>query len=106
MEIKNIEGRKLKCVNTFKYLGTLVMDDGNVRGELKMRRIKVIQQLKTLKSIMLTSNIHWKLKVKLNEALLNSIMLYNCEVWNINAKQIENLNQSIAKEDTENNDKN
>ena len=82
-EIK-VKGQKLGTVTSFKYLGSVVSDDGS-KPEVLSRIAKATAALTKLKPIW-RDNISLGSKVKLMRSLVISIFLYACESWTLTAE--------------------
>ena len=76
-----VKGQKLGAVTSFKYLGTIVSDDGS-----KPRIAQATAALTKLKPIWRDNNISLGSKVKLMRSLVISIFLYACESWTLTAE--------------------
>ena len=82
-EIK-VKGQKLGTVTSFKYLGTVVSDDGS-KPEVLSRIAPATAALTKLKPIW-RDNVSLGSKVKLMRSLVISIFLYACESWTLTAE--------------------
>ena len=83
-EIK-VKGQKLGTVTSFKYLGTVVSDDGS-KPEILSRTAQATAALTKLKPIRRDNNIYLRSKVTLMRSLVISIFLYACESWTLTAE--------------------
>ena len=75
---KMVKGQKLGTITSFKYLGTVVSDDGS-KSEVLLRIAQATAALTKLKPIWRNNNISFGSKVKLMRSLVVSIFLYACE---------------------------
>ncbi|CAM4530358.1 unnamed protein product [Leuciscus chuanchicus] len=82
-EIK-INNKKLETVNSFKYLGAIVSDEGS-KPEILSRIAQTIAAMTKLKVIWNDSNIAIGSKIRLMRSLVMSIFLYACESWTLTA---------------------
>ena len=75
-----MNGQKLETVTSFKYLGSVITDEGS---ELKMlsRIAKTTAALTKLKSVWIEKSISLSSKIRLMHSLVTSIFLYACELW-------------------------
>ena len=80
-----VKGQKLGSVTSFKYLGTVVSDDGS-KPEVLSRIAQATAALTKLKPIWRDNNISLGSKVKLMRSLVISIFLYACESWTLTAE--------------------
>ena len=91
-EIK-IKGRRLEEVENFKYLGTMITNEGS-NPEILSRIAQTTAALSRLKIILRDKNISLASKVKLMRTLILFTFLYACESWTLTT-EIERRIQSI-----------
>ena len=84
MEIK-INGQKLETVTSFKYLGSVITDEG-AKPEILSRIAQTTAALTGLKPVWNDSSISLSSTVRLMRSLVTSIFLYACESWTFVAK--------------------
>ena len=75
-------GEKLDCVNSFKYLGTIIADEGS-KPEILAKIAQTTAALAKLKTIWIDRNIALSSKIRLMRSLVMSIFLYACESWTL-----------------------
>ena len=80
-----IGGQKLETVQSFKYLGSVVTDEGS-KQEIMSRIAQTIGALTKLKAIWKDKNIALSSKIRLMRSLVISIFLYACELWTLTAE--------------------
>ena len=80
-----IGGQKLETVQSFKYLGSVVTDEGS-KQEIMSRIAQTIGALTKLKAIWKDKNIALSSKIRLMGSLVISIFLYACETWTLTAE--------------------
>ena len=81
-----IGGQKLETVQSFKYLGSVVTDEGS-KQEILSRIAQTIGALTKLKTILWKDkNITLSSKIRLMRSLVISIFLYACETWILTAE--------------------
>ena len=78
-----IGGQKLETVQSFKYLGSVVTDEGS-KQEIMSRIAQTIGALTKLKTIWKDKNI--SSQIRLMQSLIISIFLYACEICTITAE--------------------
>ena len=83
-EIK-VNGQKLETVTSFKYLGTVITDEGS-KPELLCRKAQAKATLTRLKPIWIDKSISLSSKIRLMRSLVTSIFLYACESWPLTAE--------------------
>ena len=76
---------KLDCVDSFKYLGAIVADEGS-KPEALARSTQTTAALAKLKTIWNDKNIVLSSKIRLMRSLVISIFLYACESWTLTAE--------------------
>ena len=76
---------KLDCVDSFKYLGAIVADEGS-KPEVLARSAQTTAALAKLKTIWNDKNIVLSSKIRLMRSLVISIFLYACESWTLTAE--------------------
>ena len=78
-EIK-VNRRKLETVTSFKYLGSVITDEGS-KPEIRSRIAKTKAALTMLKPVWNDRNVSLSSKIRLMRSLVRSIFLYACESW-------------------------
>ena len=76
-EIK-VNGQKLETVTSFKYLGSVVTDEGS-KHEILPRIAQTTAALTRLKPVWNDRSISHSSKIRLMRSLVTSIFLYTCE---------------------------
>ena len=79
-----IDNKKLETVCSFKYLGTIVSDEGS-KPEVLSRTAQTTAAVTKLKVIWNDRNIAISSKIRLVCSLVMSIFLYVCETWTTTA---------------------
>ena len=80
-----IGGQKLETVQSFKYLSSVLTDEGS-KQEILSRIAQTIGALTKLKTIWKDKNIALSSKIRLMRSLVISIFLYACETWTLTAE--------------------
>ena len=78
-EIK-VNGQKLETVTSFKYLGSVIIDEGS-KPEILSRIAQATAALTWLKPVWLDKSISLSSKIRLICSLVTSIFLYAYESW-------------------------
>ena len=76
-EIK-VDGQKLETVTSFKYLGSVITDEGS-KPELLCGIAQATAALTRLKPVWIDKSISLSSKIRLMRSLVTSIFLYACE---------------------------
>ena len=82
-EIK-VNGQKLETVPSFKYLSSVINDEGS-KPELLCRIAQATAALTRLKPVWIDMSISLSSKIRLMRSLVTSILLYACELWTLTA---------------------
>ena len=83
-EIK-INGQKLETVTSFKYLGSVITDEGS-NPRIFSRIAQTTAALTRLKPVWNDRSISLSSKIQLMRSLVTSIFLYACESWTFTAE--------------------
>ena len=84
IEIK-VNGQKLEIVTSFKYLGSVITDEGS-KPEILSRIAQTTEALTRLKPVLNDRSISLSSKIRLMRSLVTSIFLYACESWTLTAE--------------------
>ena len=82
-EIK-VNGQTLETVTSFKYLGSVITDEGS-KPEILSRIAQTTAALTKLKPVWNDMTISLRSKIRLIRSLVTSIFLYVCESWTLTA---------------------
>ena len=74
----NVNGQKLETVTSFKYLGSVIADEGS-KPEILSRIAQATAALTRLKPVWIDKTISLSSKIRLLRSLVTSIFLYACE---------------------------
>ena len=83
-EIK-VNGQKLETVTSFKYLSSVINDEGS-KPEILSRIAQTTAALTRLKPVWNERSISLSSKIRLMRSLVTSIFLYACESWTLTAE--------------------
>ena len=78
----HIAGNTLYEVQSFKYLGAIISEEGS-KSEVLARIAQATAALSSLKKIWRDRNITLRTKIRLLRSLVISIFLYACESWTL-----------------------
>ena len=76
--------RSLKTVTSFKYLGSVITDEGS-KPEILFRIAQATAALTRLKPVWIDKSISLSSKIRLMRFLVTPIFLYACESWTLMA---------------------
>ena len=80
-----MNGQKLETVTSFKYLGSVITDEGS-KPETLSRIAQTTAALTRLKPVWNDRSISLSSKIRLMCSLVKSIFLYACDSWTLTAK--------------------
>ena len=80
-----MSGQKLETVTSFKYLGSVITDEGS-KPELLCRIAQATAALTRLKPVWIDKSISLSSKIRLMRSLVTSIFQYACELWTLTAE--------------------
>ena len=80
-EIK-VNGQKLETVTSFKYLGSVIIDEGS-KPEILSRIAQATAALSRLKPVWIDKSISLSPKIRLMHSLVTYIFLHACESWTL-----------------------
>ena len=83
-EIK-VNGQKLETVTSFKYLGSVLTDEGS-KPEILSRIAQTTAAFTMLKPVWNDRRISLSSKIRLMRSHVTSIFLYVCESWTLTAE--------------------
>ena len=83
-EIK-VNGQKLETVTSFKYLGSVITDEGS-KPELLCRIAQATAALTRLKPVWIDKSISLSSTIRLMRSLVTFIFLCACESWTLTAE--------------------
>ena len=83
-EIK-VNGQKFETVKSFKYLGSVITDEGS-KPEILSRIAQTKAALTRLKPVWINNSISLGSKIRLMHSLVTSIFLYAFESWTLTAE--------------------
>ena len=87
-----IEGKQLNAVEDFKYLGSIVSNDASIDAEITARIAKATSAFGRLtKRLWTDRGIRLDTKIPVYKAAVLTSLLYGCETWTLNKKQIMRL---------------
>ena len=75
-----VNGLKLETVTSFKYLGSVITDEGS-KPEIRFRLAQATAALTRLKPVSNDRSISLSFEIRLMRSLVTSIFVYVCESW-------------------------
>src|SRR6476619_2704025 len=86
-----VEGQSVKQVSKFRYLGSLISEDGRCLDDVKTR-IGMAKDAFNKRKELLTTSIRVDLRKRLVKTLVWPVILYGCETWTLRKEEINRLN--------------
>ena len=80
-----MNGQKIETVTSFKYLGSVITDEGP-KPEMLSRITQTTAALTRLKPVWIDKNISLSSKIRLMRSLVTSIFRYARESWTLTAE--------------------
>src|SRR5688572_10979245 len=83
-----IDGQRVEQVESFKYLGVIISEDGRSLNDVKTR-IALAKDTFNKRKELLTKGLSRALKTKLVKVLVWPVVLYGCETWTLRRAEID-----------------
>ena len=80
-----VNGQRLETVTSFKYLGSVITDEGS-KPEILSRIAQTTAAMTRLKPGWIVKSISLSSKIRQMRSLVTSIFLYACESWTLTAE--------------------
>ena len=80
-----VNGQRLETVTSFKYLGSVITDEGS-KPEILSSMAQTAAALTRLKPVWNDRSISFSSKIRLMRSLVISIFLHACESWSLTAE--------------------
>ena len=77
----NIQGENLERINTFKYLGATLAENGDLDTEMTHRIQSGWKNWKRISGILCDRRIHFRVKGKVHKTVVRLAMMYGAETW-------------------------
>ena len=79
-----IEGKKVKVVTDFLFLGSKITTDGNCTHEIRRRLLLGMKAMSNLASVLKSRDVTLPTKVCIVKAMVFPVVMYGCESWTVN----------------------
>ncbi|GFO31384.1 RNA-directed DNA polymerase from mobile element jockey [Plakobranchus ocellatus] len=80
---------KLKQTEKFKYLGTIISNNGKTNREISARTAQAKINFQKMKTILTNKHISIETRKRAFQCYIESVLIYGCEAWAM-SKQIQN----------------
>ena len=86
-----MNGRVLKQVHKFNYLGSLITSDGWCINEIKRRMAQVKASFQNMKSILTNKRMSLGVRQRVLQCYIEPILLYGCESWSMTKQTLTSI---------------
>src|SRR3989441_5395030 len=87
-----VDGKRIEQVKSFKYLGSVITEDGRSHSDVKVR-IAMAKDAFNKRKELLTKGLSMTLKKIMVKVLVWPVVLYGCETWTLLQDQINRLEE-------------
>ena len=85
-----VDGKRIEQVKSFKYLGSVITEEGRRHGDVKVRTAMTEDAFNKRKEL-LTKGLSMTLKKRMVKVLVWLVVLYGCETWTLRQHEINRL---------------
>lgn len=82
----NVKGQNIKCVERYKYLGTLLASSNGYDEEIKVRVGQCRKVIRTLHPIIWNKTLTKRVKRLIYKSIVEPILIYGSDVWTMTAR--------------------
>lgn len=82
----HINDMTIKCVEEFKYLGSIIDKSGNCERDIINRVNSARKAIRSLNSVLWNGNLNRSTKQRILRAIIESILTYGSECWTMNER--------------------
>ena len=79
----HVNGEAVRQVSSFRYLGSLISEDGRSDAEIKSRVAMAKGNFGKMRRILTNMSLGMNIRLRLLKCYVWSTLLYGCEAWNI-----------------------
>ena len=87
-------GEELKQVTSFKYLGSVISEEGGCDLEVRQRIKAAWAKWRQVSGVILDKKIPLKLRIKVYKTVIRPVLLYGAETWALQRKEEEILERT------------
>jgi len=92
-ETISLEGRNIKAVDEFQYLGSLIATTGRMDSDVSRRLAQALKAFGALRKVVfMDKNLHLPIKKRIYDACVLLVWLYGAECWTPLMKHGRKLN--------------
>ena len=78
-----IDNTRIEQVQNFKYLGTIITEDGRTETEIKKRAGMAKEKFSEMKNLLTSRQLSLNLRKKMLNCYIYSIFMYGTETWTL-----------------------
>ena len=86
-----LKNNMLQQVDSFKYLGSTINNDGRSTKEIRIRIAQAKRAFAELSKILTNPRISFKTRKRILDCYINPIIMYGSEAWTINNKAMSSI---------------
>ena len=87
INVTSEDGTRLKQTREFKYLGSVIADEGGTEKAVRQRVKDGWQKWREVSGVTLDKKIPLKLRMKIYKSVLRPVLLYGAETWSLRKKE-------------------
>ena len=87
LHIMSGDGGELKQATSFKYLGSVISEEGGCDVEVRQRTKAAWAKWRQVSGVILDKRIPLKLRVKIYKTVIRPVLLYGAEAWALRRKE-------------------
>nr|CAH8840565.1 unnamed protein product [Trichobilharzia regenti] len=91
-EILSLNGAPIEIVPSFRYLGSIMLPNGQAKNEVNARISNARNAFLQLRSVLWSKReISLRTKIRVYQASIRPVLLYGCETWPLRAEDLRRL---------------
>lgn len=88
------DGQRIEQTREFKYLGSILAEEGGTEKAVRQRVKAVWQKWREVSGVILDRKIPLKLRMKIYKSVLRPVLLYGAETWSLRKKEEDILERT------------
>ena len=88
------DGGRLKQAEEFKYLGSVIAEEGGTEKAVRKRVKEAWHKWREVSGVILDKKIPLKLTMKVYKSIIRPVLLYGCEIWALRKKEKDILDRT------------
>ena len=78
-----LNGQVIEQVKCFKYLGSIITDDGKCQREVSTRIAEAKQAFNRMKTVLTNLKVTMRTRLRVLRSYIEPLLLYGCETWTL-----------------------